>query len=75
MYKVVRNNKRRCINMKAKRKLLAWSIGSGLLISSALYSGVSLAYVNKANLNNHIDSQDSKNNIEITKPLSFNEKI
>lgn len=60
--------------MKAKRKLLAWSIGSGLLISSALYSGVSLAYVNKANLNNHIDSQDSKNNIEITKPLSFNEK-
>lgn len=59
--------------MKAKRKLLAWSIGSGLLISSALYSGVSLAYVNKVNLNNHIDSQDSKNNIEITKPLNINE--
>lgn len=59
--------------MKAKRKLLAWSIGSGLLISSALYSGVSLAYVNKVNLNNHIDSQDAKNNIEITKPLNLNE--
>lgn len=59
--------------MKAKRKLLAWSIGSGLLISSALYSGVSLAYVNKVNLNNHIDSQDSKNNINITKPLNLNE--
>lgn len=60
--------------MKAKRKLLAWSIGSGLLISSALYSGVSLAYVNKVNLNNHIDSHDSKNNIEITKPLNLDEK-
>lgn len=58
--------------MKTKRKLLAWSIGSGLLISSALYSGVSLAYVNRINQNNQIDSQDSKNNIKITEPLNFN---
>lgn len=57
--------------MKTKRKLLAWSIGSGLLISSALYSGVSLAYVNRVNLNNHIDNQDSKNNIKITEPLNL----
>lgn len=44
---------------KVKKRLLAWSIGSGLLLSSTLYSGVSLAYVNRLNVNNASDSRES----------------
>jgi len=44
---------------KVKKRLLAWSIGSGLLLSSTLYSGVSLAYVNRVNVNNATDSRES----------------
>ena len=43
---------------KVKKRLLAWSIGSGLLLSSTLYSGVSLAYVNRLNVNNATDSRE-----------------